>query len=111
MRAIDINDALDYLDHLISEQHLPPKLLIVHQFTLDMLPDKKNIRRSPHVELVLTMDGFGSQSLKRASYREIMRQQQLDFAGIKLFYRQDTQLFSPEQVMTLQPIPSVVIYQ
>ena len=111
MRAGDINTALDFLDHVITEKKLPPKVLIVHQFTLEMLPDKKNIRRSPNVDLVLNMDGFGSQSLKRSTYRAIMGQQQLDFAGVKLFYRQDTGLFSPEQVMSLRPIPSVIVYQ
>ena len=40
-----------------------------------------------------------------------MRQGPLEFAGIKLFYRQDTNLFSPPQVMSLTPKPSVVIYQ
>jgi hypothetical protein len=40
-----------------------------------------------------------------------MRQHQLDFAGIKLFYTQDTNLFSPQEVMSLRPTPSVVIFQ
>jgi hypothetical protein len=111
MRAADVNAALDLLDGIITANGLPPKVLIVHQFTMDMLPDKKNIRRSANVDLVLNMDGFGSQSLKRSTYRAIMQQQQLDFAGIKLFYRQDTQLFSPEQVLSLSPTPSVIVYQ
>lgn len=111
MRATDVNVALDILDRLIADNRLPPKVLIVHQFTLDMLPDKKQIRRSPNVDLVLDMDGFGSQSLKRSSYDAIMRQHELDFAGLKLFYRLDRQLLSPEQVMGFRPVPSVVIYQ
>ena len=51
------------------------------------------------------------QSLKRSTYRAIMQQHPLDFAGVKLFYRQDTQLFSPEQVMSMRPTPSVIVYQ
>ena len=35
----------------------------------------------------------------------------LQFAGIKLFYQYDPDLFSPEQLMKLNPVPSVVIYQ
>jgi hypothetical protein len=35
----------------------------------------------------------------------------LDFAGVKLFYRQDTGLFTPAQVLGLRPQPVVVIYQ
>jgi hypothetical protein len=107
----DVNAALDELERLIADRHLPPKVLIVHQFRWDMLPDKKRIRRSATVDVVLNMDGFGSQALKLSSYRAIMQQGELPFAGIKLFYRQDTHLFTPGQVMALRPTPSVVIYQ
>lgn len=111
MRASEINDAIDRLARVIAERGLPPKVLIVHQFTLGMLPDKQAIRSHPRVEVVLMMDGFGSQSLKKSSYRAIMRQRELDFAGIKLFYKQDRGLFSPGEIMDLQPQPSVVIFQ
>lgn len=110
LAASDVNGALDRLEATIQQHGLPPKILIVHQFRLDMLPDKTRIRHSALVDVVLDMDGFGSQSLKRASYRAVMRQP-LAFAGIKLFYKQDTQLFAPEQVMALQPVPSVIVYQ
>jgi hypothetical protein len=111
MHAADVNAAVDFLEALIVGRGLPPKVLIVHQFTLGMLPDKEKIQRSAYIDIVLDMDGFGSQALKRSSYRAVMRQRQLDFAGIKLFYRQDTGLFAPDQVMALQPVPSVVVYQ
>jgi hypothetical protein len=110
LRAADVNAALDRLEAIIMARHLPPKILIVHQFRLDMLPDKPRIRRSTMVDLVLDMDGFGSQSLKLSSYRAVMRQP-LQYAGIKLFYRQDSRLFTPAQVMSLTPTPSVVVYQ
>ena len=83
----------------------------MHQFTVGMLPDKEKIRVRPRVDLALVMDGFGSRALKLASYRAVMRQFALPFAGFKLFYRQDTNLFAPVDVMRLAPIPSVVIYQ
>lgn len=110
MRAADINIALDTLERLIRAHHLPPKVLIVHQFRLDMLPDKSKVRASALVDTALVMDGFGTQSLKLASYRAVMRQP-LPFAGIKLFYQQDRNLFTPTQVLALKPAPSVVVYQ
>ena len=94
----------------MKEHQLPSKVLIVHQFRLDMLPDKHLIRTSTLVDTVLMMDGLGSQSLKLASYRAVMRQP-LAFAGIKLFYKQDANLFTPAEVLALTPVPSVVIYQ
>lgn len=111
MHASDVNAALDVLETLVKAGNLPPKVLIVHQFTLGMLPDKEKIRVRRRVDLVLDMDGFGSQSLKRTSYRAVMRQFAFPYAGFKLFYRQDTNLFDPKAVMQLTPMPSVIIYQ
>ncbi|MGI5835135.1 MAG: hypothetical protein ACOX87_01420 [Chloroflexota bacterium] len=106
----DVNYAINYLDGIINEFGLPPKVLIVHQFTENMVPDKWNIGSSPVVDLVLDMDGFGSQWLKLDTWDMIM-QQPLEFSGIKLFYDQDPGMFTPEEVMALEPTPSVVIYQ
>ena len=111
MHASDINAALDALEQLQTSRALPPKVLIVHQFTVGMLPDKPQIRVRDCIDLVLDMDGFGPPALKRASYRTVNRQFPLPFAGFKLFYRQDTNLFDPAEVMQLDPVPSVVIYQ
>ena len=111
MHASDVNAALDFLEGVIALKKLPPKVLIVHQFTLAMLPDKEKIVARRRIDLVLDMDGFGSPSLKQASYRTVMRQFALPFAGFKLFYQQDTNLFTPAGVMQLAPAPSVVIYQ
>jgi hypothetical protein len=110
MSAVEINGAIDRLERLIAAHRLPPKVLIVHQFRFDMLPDKPRIRQSDAVDIVLNMDGFGSKALKRASYRAVMRQP-LAFAGIKLFYKQDSILFEPAEVLSLTPEPSVVVYQ
>lgn len=109
--AEDVNAAIDALETVIRAGRLPRKALILHQFTLGMLPDKQAIQTSELVDVVLDMDGFGSRSLKHATYRAIMRQRPLPFAGFKLFYRQDTGLFTPADVMALTPTPSVVIYQ
>ena len=31
--------------------------------------------------------------------------------GFKLFYRQDQRMFSPQELMAFQPVPSVVEYE
>jgi hypothetical protein len=111
MPAAEINLAATFLSRLVTERRLPPKVLIVHQFAVRMLPDVEKIAGAPAVDVVLNMDGFGSQSLKLSSYRTVMRRWPLELAGIKLFYTIDTNLFSAEQIMRLTPSPSVVIYQ
>ena len=71
----------------------------------------RNVNPSPHQ---VTMD-IGSRALKLASYRAVMRPFALPFAGFKLFYRQDTNLFAPADVMRLAPDPfqvslSVIVF-
>ncbi len=111
MTSDEVNYAINYLTNIIQQNGLPPKVLIVHQFTMNMLPDKENIGGSPVLDIVLDMDGFGAQWLKNDTWNMIMNQGELPFSGIKLFYDQDPGMFTPQEVMELQPTPSVVIYQ
>lgn len=111
MYASEVNDAIGVLETIIERHNLPPKVLIVHQFTTGMLPDKEAIWTSPVLDIVLDMDGFGSPALKRHTYRTVLRQKELEYSGFKLFYIQDTNLLEPAQVLALNPPPAVVIYQ
>jgi hypothetical protein len=111
MYASDVNDAIGVLETIIQRRQLPPKVLIVHQFTTGMLPDKDAIWTSPVLDIVLDMDGFGSPALKRHTYKTVLRQHQLEYTGFKLFYIQDTDLLEPAQVLALNPPPAVIIYQ
>jgi hypothetical protein len=111
MHADDVNDAIAVLECIQERYHLPPKVLMVHQFTMDMLPDKEKIWSSSALDVVLVADGFGSPALKRHTYAMVLRQHALAFSGFKLFYIQDTDLLQPSQVLALTPAPSVVIYQ
>jgi hypothetical protein len=111
MRASEVNDAIAVLEFVILSRRLPSKVLIVHQFTTGMLPDKEQILSSPLLDVVLDVDGFGGQALKRSTYRACMRQGMLPYSGFKLFYLQDTNLFEPAEVLALSPPPALVIYQ
>ena len=111
MRADEVNDAIAVLEYVQERYQLPPKVLIVHQFTTGMLPDKEKIWTSSVVDVVLAADGFGSPALKRSTYGAVLRQHSLAFSGFKLFYIQDTDLLKPAQVLALTPPPAVVIYQ
>jgi len=111
MSASEVNTAIEILEQIIKENHLPPKVLIVHQFTWNMLPDKEQIRPSEMMDIVLDMDGFGDRSLKQSTYRAVLRQGPLAYTGFKLFYKQDTNLFMPADVLKLDPQPAVIIYQ
>ncbi len=111
MMAYEVNYASDYLSNLVAQYNLPNKMLIVHQFTASMLPDKQNIQTNPNVDLVIDMDGFGYSSLKIQHYDWYVRDQAPQFAGIKLFLEHDPDLMTAADVMGLTPPPDLVIYQ
>ena len=61
---------------------------------------------------MLNVDGFGTQELKKAKYRAFTSSPRRFFGeGFKLFYREDTKLMTPRQVLRLQPPPDVVVYE
>ena len=111
MTAAEVNYASDYLSNIVAENNLPNKILVVHQFTASMLPDKGNIRTNPKVDLVIDMDGFGGRAVKIDHYNAYVRDQAPQFAGIKLFLEHDVNLMSAQDVMALTPKPDFVIYQ
>lgn len=111
MSATAINGAIDVLHQLVVQNHLPAKILIVHQFVPQMVPNWQDIRPLPGVSFIMDTDGFGDPSLKIADYHEFITNQPIGYGGIKLFYTQDTPLMSPSQVLALQPSPLLVIYQ
>ncbi|MFN2398705.1 MAG: hypothetical protein ABR543_08745 [Gemmatimonadaceae bacterium] len=115
MSASDINYATDYLASLVEKHQLPPKVLVVHRFTRDMLTGTKNIRLDPRVQIVIHMDGWGPPVLKKDSYKAYIYNEPVQFTGFKLFYKNDTKrghpLMTPEEVLKLVPAPVYIQYQ
>lgn len=96
----------------ISATHgIPPKMLIVHQFREDMIQGKDQLAPIPGVQLVIDADGYGAPELKTAVYNFLVRDEPVEFAGVKLFYRQDVPLMTPQEILALVPAPDVIIYQ
>ena len=108
-RAVDV--AIKLLASMIEKRKLPPKLLLVHRFTEGMLTNSKEVRLDPNVQVVMVMDGYGPPAFKRVAYRIAIRKDPVEFAGIKLFYKNDKPLMTPKEALQLTPGPSVVIYQ
>ncbi len=87
------------------------KVLMFHQFENRMLKDKDQIMNYENVEVVWDADGFGGPYSKVQDYDQYRHEAGFDRGGIKLFYLEDTPLMTPQQVMKLEPKPSIVIYQ
>lgn len=96
---------------IVRERGLPEKLLIIHQFTANMVRRKATLARRPGVALVLDVDGFGTQGDKIAKYRGLTRGARGFPHGIKLFYREDTNLMTPREALALRPQPQLVVYE
>jgi hypothetical protein len=107
-----VNETAAYLSTLVREGNLPQKLLVVHQFTEGMIENREElIETVPGVALVLNVDGFGGQEIKRAKYRDFSRSLPDIPHGFKLFYEEDTDLMSPRQVLSMRPQPALVVYE
>ena len=62
--------------------------------------------------MVMTqVDGFGAPAAKIGDYRIFDKQQLIQYHGFKLFYRWDSPLMSPGDVLGLVPAPLMVMYQ
>jgi hypothetical protein len=108
--AREVNATTAWLAQIVKRKHLPQKLVLVHQFTDDMVPEKE-LKRPPGLAYVLNVDGFGSQELKVAKYHNFVSQSPGFRRGLKLFYQEDAKTMSPGQVMRLSPRPDVVVYE
>ncbi|MDB5187695.1 MAG: hypothetical protein JWO50_215 [Candidatus Kaiserbacteria bacterium] len=114
--AKDINFVAQYLAKLVRDNNLPPKILIVHRFKSYMVTSVSKIKPLPEVQIVMDMDGWGSPERKIDTYQYCIVPQPVQFAGFKIFYKNDlrapsTRLLTPADVLKLQPQPIFIQYQ
>ncbi len=109
--AAEVMAAAEMLAEIVRQNGITDKVLVIHQFRSDMLPDKANIKPIPHVQIVTVMDGFGAPGAKTKNYTTFVHDELIQYGGIKLFYTQDVPLMTPADIVALDPSPLVVIYQ
>ena len=99
----------------MKKYNLPPKVLIVHRFTRNMVTNAEKVTLRPEVQVVMDMDGWGAPWLKRDSYRDYIVAHPVEYTGFKLFYHNDTKkgdpLMTPQDVLKLNPKPIYIQYQ
>jgi hypothetical protein len=108
--AREVNATTAWLEQLTARHRLPEKLVVIHQFTDDMVDDTA-LKPRDHLQIVLNADGFGSQPVKKAKYHAFTRQAPGFEPGFKLFYREDVNLMTPRQVLRMRPAPDFVVYE
>ena len=111
----DVNYAIGLLSDLVTQNKLPPKVLVIHRFTHDMLTGSQKIKLDPRVQVVIHMDGWGQPWLKYDSYRAYVESDPVQFTGFKIFYKNDTKKGDPpltaSEVLLLNPKPLYIQYQ
>ena len=76
-----------------------------------MVDDTELLAR-PGLAMVLNADGFGGKANKNSKYHDLHEvTAHVLPQGYKLFYREDTDLMTPREVLRLRPPPDVVIYE
>ena len=115
MYASDINYVTEHLAKLVRDNNLPPKVLVIHRFTRNMVTNTPQIILRPEVQIVMDMDGWGAPWLKRDSYRDYVVREPVEYTGFKLFYHNDTKsgepLMTPQDLLKLHPQPLYIQYQ
>jgi hypothetical protein len=107
----ELNATTAWLDQLTERNDLPQKMLLIHQFTDDMV-DEKQLKARDNLAIVLNADGFGSPPAKISKYDLFTGQATGFHHGFKLFYKEDQpELMSPRRVLRLKPAPDVVVYE
>ncbi len=111
--ADEVNRTTQWLSDLVSSHKLPQKLIVLHQFRMDMYPDRERIATTDkNLTFVLQMDGQGSQHVKLDTWRTVTRELSAEIEpGWKNFYVKDTPVLDPAGTMQLTPTPRYISYQ
>lgn len=109
--AAEVVEVGNWLSDLVTSNNLPQKLLVIHQFTADMITNR-GFLTAPFDGLatVLHIDGFGGQQIKAEKYAALSAEAPI-YNGFKLFYDEDTDMFEPAGALALEPSPDLITYQ
>jgi len=106
----EVNAVTAWLAQLAIANDVPEKLVVLHQFTDDMVDDTA-VKPRDGLQIVLNADGFGTQPVKKSKYDAFTRRAPGFEPGLKLFYQEDVGLMTPRQVLRLRPPPDFVVYE
>jgi hypothetical protein len=109
--AEKVNEVATWLSELIRVNRLPEKLFVIHQFTDEMVVGKDTVQEPPGLAVTFNVDGFGDRPNKISKYRAFTSASRQFNDGFKLFYREDTNLMKPADVLRLKPPPDLIVYE
>ncbi|MGY1697152.1 hypothetical protein ACI780_19800 [Geodermatophilus sp. SYSU D00814] len=110
----EVNRVVTWLADLTREKQLPQKLLVLHQFRVDMIPGREQVDLSrDELAVMVHVDGQGSQPAKQDTWRVL---QSVGPPGLnwgwKNFYDEDVPMLTPEETIAqVSPRPQLITYQ
>lgn len=112
VEAAEVQAVADWLAALVRSERLPQKVLMLHQFTLDMLQDRDTVVVPPELVGVVHVDGQGPLPTKDRTYAAMTEGAEERWAwGWKNFTRIDVPMATPERTLDRYPVPLIVTYQ
>ncbi len=118
--AEELNRAQKMMEAYMIEHGLPGRrMLVVHQFKPKMISNRPAVRSDfDLVQLIHCADGFGSPSLKKNTYAFNALAANMPLKSFKLFLKPtvagagwDQPLMTPQEVLSLDPRPYLIMYQ
>lgn len=109
----EVNSVIGWLAALTARDHLPQKLLVLHQFQMSMIADEADLDTShDDLAIVIHMDGQGSPGDKESTWNAVTGAAPRGvFLGWKNFFVKDHPMFTPQQTMANGPAPVMISYQ
>jgi hypothetical protein len=115
----ELNRIQQVMEEYIVEHHIQgERMLVIHQFNYIMIKNRFDVRTDfEHVRLIHCADGWGTAAQKLGAYAYNAQAANMPFKGFKLFLPSattnnvDTPLFTPKQVIELNPRPYLIMYQ
>ena len=113
VRAKEINEVSDWLAELVRKEELPPKMLVLHQFSLSMIKDRDEVAVDhPELSVVIHADGQGTQKAKTGTWTTLHSNAPAVAGwGWKNFLKEDHPVLSPKETYKIDPVPELVTYQ
>ena len=114
VEAAEVNEVVRWLAALTRDHALPQKMLLLHQFQDEMLPNRDQIEAPPELALVIQMDGLGTIPEKNTSWARTTATWEVDQFeyGWKNFFDEDIPgPLGPQDILQLVPSTVYISFQ
>ncbi|MDQ3579216.1 MAG: hypothetical protein M3443_16810 [Actinomycetota bacterium] len=110
----EVNAVVTWLADLTRSNALPQKMLVLHQFQPEMIPERELLDTSrEELGILIHVDGNGDQGSKQATWAVLHENPPADvYWGWKNFVDEDSPMLTPEQTIDQAlPTPELITYQ